>query len=377
MRLALLANRKDIHTVRWLNALAERGHELHLLSMHPPQDPIDPRVQIHRLPVPAPAGYLLNGLALRQMLAQIRPDLLHIFFASGYGTLGHLSGFRPRILSVLGADVYDFPARSPLHRWLVARNIRTADRVCATSQVMAHQTRTLYPAIAPQNLTVIPFGIDVERFRPAPPQQANGLEPPEPSVPPIVVGTVKKLQPKYAIDILLRAFAAARATLARRAPALSHRLRLLLVGGGPQRAALEALAFELGVEDVTTFVGRVPHCTVPDYLGQLDIYVAVSRLDSESFGVAVLEASACGLPVVVSDAGGLPEVVRHEETGLITRREDVAAVAAALLRLIEQPDVRQRLGAAGRDHVRTTYNWVDSVTQMEAVYQETRGTPYD
>jgi glycosyltransferase involved in cell wall biosynthesis len=109
----------------------------------------------------------------------------------------------------------------------------------------------------------------------------------------------------------------------------------------------------------------VAHAEVPAWLHRLDIYAAPSRLDSESFGVAVIEAGACGLPVVVSDAGGLPEVVRDGETGLVVPREDVPALQAALKRLALDPALRRRFGRAGRAHVERAYAWGQCVDLME------------
>jgi glycosyltransferase involved in cell wall biosynthesis len=106
-------------------------------------------------------------------------------------------------------------------------------------------------------------------------------------------------------------------------------------------------------------------------LHRLDIYAVPSRLDSESFGVAVIEAGACGLPVVVSDAGGLPEVVRDGETGLVVPRDDVPALQAALTSLVLDAALRERLGAQGREHVLREYEWGRCVDLMEAVYART------
>jgi glycosyltransferase involved in cell wall biosynthesis len=118
------------------------------------------------------------------------------------------------------------------------------------------------------------------------------------------------------------------------------------------------------------FVGAVAHAQVPEQLHSFDIFAAASRLDSESFGVAVIEASACGLPVVVTRAGGLPEVVRRGETGLVVERENPAALAEALQRLIDDPTLRARLGAAGRAHVQACYEWDTSVQTMIDVYRQ-------
>ncbi len=266
-----------------------------------------------------------------------------------------MSGFRPYVVSVWGSDVYDFPANSRLNRQLVAANLSAADWVCSTSEIMAKQTASLCPGI--EYISVTPFGIDVNAFQPKP-------ESKDPKV--ITIGTVKTLAPKYGIDILIRAFARVREQLARTDSEHAGRLRLLIVGAGPQRLPLETLAGELNVAGVTTFAGGVPHAEVADYLHRLDVYVAVSRF--ESFGVAALEASACGLPVVVSNVGGLPEVVVDEETGFVVERESVLATTAAIARLLDAPALRARMGEAGRNHVLAHYDWEKSVDRMEEVY---------
>jgi L-malate glycosyltransferase len=173
---------------------------------------------------------------------------------------------------------------------------------------------------------------------------------------------------------LLRAFAGllADADVQRR----PDECRLLVVGDGPQRTALEALADELGIASRCEFVGAVAHADVPAWLNRFDVYAAPSRLDSESFGVAVIEAGACALPVVVSDVGGLPEVVRDGETGLIVPRDDVPALQAALKRLVLDRALRERLGRGGRSHVEREYEWGHCVDLMERSLQDCidRGT---
>ena len=354
MRVAFLAGQNSIHTVRWANAMVKKVSELHLLTMHQPSDPIDSKVQIYQLPYKAPHGYFFNRKPLRKLLAKIQPDLLHVHYASGYGTLGRLSDYRPLLLSVWGSDVYDFPATSFLHRNLVAANLRQADWVGSTSEVMAKQTASICPDL---ELSITPFGIDTDKFYPIARQDKNY----------ITIGTVKKLAHKYGIDILLKAFALAKEMVSTDSDR-ANKLRLTIVGDGKQRKELESLARQLKIADVTNFVGAVPHDRVPDYLNQFDIYVAASRLDSESFGVAVLEASACGLPVVVSDAGGLPEVVQNEVTGYIAPKENVEATAKAIVKLIQNPGDRDRFGAAGRQLVLDRYVWDENVELMREVY---------
>ncbi len=358
-RVALLGAANSIHLQRWAHALVARGHAVCVLS----QDPIDPALlpdaaEIVALPHKGQAGYFVNAWRVRRRLAAWRPDLFNAHYASGYGTTAMLSGVRPLLLSVWGSDVYDFPYEGAIKGWLIRAVLRRATAIASTSEAMARQVRRLVPGIGA--IAVTPFGVDLAQFAPRPAARDAGW---------ITLGIVKTLAPKYGVDLLLRAFAGLLAD--ERVRALPVPCRLLIVGGGAQRAALEALATELGVAGRSTFAGSVSHGEVPAWLNRFDVYAAPSRLDSESFGVAVIEAGACGLPAVVSDVGGLPEVVRDGETGLVVPREDVAALQAALTRLVLDAGLRERMGAQARAHVARAYDWARCVDTMEIAYERT------
>lgn len=362
MKIVLLSGYNVIHTVRWANSLCERGHDVHLISLHRRGDTLDPRVKKVILPFPPPLGYYLNIPFIRYILQKIKPDLVNAHYASGYGTLGRLSGFHPYVLSVWGSDVYDFPHYSDRNRKLIVKNLLSADIVCSTSYAMAKVTKKLCPGLG--EIYVTPFGVDTKRFVPkASPVQKTTL----------TIGTIKKLRNKYGIDILIRSFAAMKENIREINPGLSTTLRLMIVGEGVDKDDLVKLAADIGVGDVTEFVGAIPYADVPGYLKSIDIYAALSRLDSESFGVAIIEASACGLPVVVSDTDGPSEVVNNESTGLIVPRENVTESAMALERLVIDSSLRHQLGTAGRSHVVDTYDWEKSVDIMENVYNKVAG----
>ena len=358
-RIALLGPANSIHLQRWAHALVERGHAVSVLSQHPCDRKLLPTAaNVFMLPRNSALGYFTNALRVREVLAAWRPDVLNAHYASGYGTTAALCGVRPLLLSVWGSDVFDFPYESAFKARLIRGNLRRATAIASTSHAMARQVQRLVPEIT--DIVVTPFGVDLARFAPDAAQRDAAT---------LTLGTVKSLAPKYGVDLLLRAFAALLQDA--RVQALPQACRLLIVGDGPQRAELEALAAELGIAARTTFAGAVAHADVPAWLNRLDVYAAPSRLDSESFGVAVIEASACALPVVVSDAGGLPEVVRDRETGLIVPRDDLAALQAALTTLVLDAALRQRLGAQGREMVQREYEWGHCVDLMESAYART------
>lgn len=214
----------------------------------------------------------------------MEPDLLHAHYASGYGTLGSLCGFHPYVLSVWGSDAYDFPYESFLKMRLIQKNLRAADFIALTSHVMAKQSHKICEGLS--KIHVTPFGIDIHSFKPDKSRKHKEI---------ITIGTFKTLAFKYGLDTLIKGFAETHHALIARDECMASRLRLLIVGGGEDRDSLKILDDSLGICDVTEFAGAVPYDSVPNYLNMFDSYVAASRRESESFGVAILEASACSL----------------------------------------------------------------------------------
>ena len=363
MKIAFVGPASSIHMQRWLGALAARGHEVHAISQHPDAvvEAIPGLASVTWLPGRGAPGYVLNCGALGAALESIAPAIVNTHYASGYGLTSALVHYRPTLLSVWGSDVFDFPNESWLKGRLLRWNLRRADAIASTSQAMARQVQRLAPGL-PREVSVTPFGVDTRRFAPT----ARGV------AHEITIGTVKSLADTYGIDTLIRAFALLRSDADLTRSDVSGRLRLLLVGDGPRRDALRRLTVELGVADAARFVGAVLHGAVPEWLNRLDVYVAVSR--SESFGVAVIEASACGVPVVVSEAGGLPEVVDEGVSGFVVERDRPDMVADRLKRLVLDPQLRRKMGEAGRRLVLERYDWDACVDRMLECYERVIAT---
>ena len=144
-------------------------------------------------------------------------------------------------------------------------------------------------------------------------------------------------------------------------------LKLLIVGAGSLSTALKKLTYDLGIEKDTVFTGKIAHELVPVYDNMLSVSVSVSN--SESFGVAVIEASACGKPVVVSDVGGLPEVVKDGITGIVVPPRNPEKTAEAIEKLVLDDSMRKQMGATGREHVAKFYDWNKNVEQMVDIYR--------
>lgn len=229
--------------------------------------------------------------------------------------------------------------------------VRLADRIIVNAEALRPR------GAAGARTDVIPSGVDTEIFRPRPDtRDATRARLGLPSGPPII-GTVGRLEVRKGTDVLLEAAAALRKK------GLPE-VRVVVVGDGPLRDELPALAARLGLADQVFMLGD--RSDVHEVLGALDLFVLPSR--TEGMSNALLEAMATALPVVATAVGGNPEVVAAETTGVLVPPDNSTAMAEAIARLLASPDAAARLGVAARAHVVDRYSAPAMVRRLEAVY---------
>jgi len=362
MKIMLLAGAHDIHTVRWANKLCENGNEIHLcyVSNHMPSvNKYNREVFLHKLKIPAPYGYYLNIFQLRKLISVIQPDILNAHYSSGYGTLGRLSKFSPYLLSVYGSDVYSFPYQKKLNMKIIRKNLNAANAIASTSYAMAVQTSRL-TNINVEKIYITPFGVDTIKFC------KKDLVRKDDS---IILGTIKKLAPKYGIEYGIKAIDYLIKNLLY-GKNHTKKIKYYIYGDGPQKEELKSLVKELNLEEVIFFKGRIPNDEVPTALNEFDIFLGTSISDSESFGVAIVEAMACEVPVIVTDVDGFKEVVDNGNAGIMVPRKDYIEMAKQIFRLLNNDALRKEIGKAERSRVIEYYNWDDNVRKMETIYKD-------
>lgn len=174
----------------------------------------------------------------------------------------------------------------------------------------------------------------------------------------VVVGTVSVLRPQKALEVLLNAIVVLKPQF--------PQLKVIVVGRGPERDALEALAGELGLNEVVEFLGL--RTDVPDLLRIFD--VAVSSSDFEGSPLAVMEYMAAGRAIVATAVGGVPDLIEDGVHGLLVPRREPEALAAAIATLLHRPDLRARLGAAAQERQRREFDLDVMVDRVELLYEE-------
>jgi glycosyltransferase involved in cell wall biosynthesis len=327
----------------------------------------EPDVPVVRVPLvrpPQPGADARALAAIRRLLVERRPALLHTHMAKA-GTIGRLAalstGGTPRLVHTFHGHVLDGYFGPSARRAILEAERRLARRTDALITVSPEiRDELLDLGIGrPDQLHVIPLGLDLSRFLAV--QRSSGRLRAElglaPDTP--LVGVVGRLVP---IKDHLTLLAAMRAL---------PQAHLAVIGDGELRSVLEARTRELGLAGRVHFTGWWPD--VPDALSDLDVVALSSR--NEGTPVALIEASAAARPVVATDVGGVRSVVAHGVTGLLARAGDGAALASSLARLLDNPGERRRMGAAGRAQVAHRFGSDRLLRDVGDLYADLLGRP--
>jgi glycosyltransferase involved in cell wall biosynthesis len=299
--------------------------------------------------------------ALVPVLKRLKPALVHAHFSwSARDFAGACAATKTPLLATFhGSDATIYPRfrrRERLSPANVRRPHRLAElfevmpRAIAVSSFIADRVRELgYPG----TLDVIPAGVRLEEFTYRPPREA----PDDPRL--VFIG---RLVDRKGLDVLLRAL-----------PHLPPPVTLAVVGDGPRRAALEALAAELGVAGRVRFHGALPRPKVIEVLSAGDVLVMSSRTmpsgEAEGSPVVTKEALATGLPFVATDSGGTRETFPPELAHEVVPENDPDALAARLAAVLGDPGDWVRRSAIGRRFAEERFSWRALAERAAAVYR--------
>jgi len=275
-------------------------------------------------------------------------DVFHIMANSGWSWhlyavpavwIARIRG-TPSVVNYRGGEAETFLGRSGV---VVLKTLRGAGALAVPSGYLQQVFgRRGVPS------EVVPNIIDLERFRPAGAAQRPGSAH-------LVVA--RNLEPIYDIATALRAFALVHEHL--------PEARLTVAGSGPEGEALQGQATELGIADAVDFCGRLDRDRMAELYRSASVVLNPSRVDN--MPNSILEAMASGAPVVSTDVGGVPFIVRNGVTGLLVAAEDHPAMAAAVRRVLAEPDLAERLRAAALADVQQ-YTWPRVRQRWTAVY---------
>lgn len=343
----------SVHVQEMLRAFLRRGNRITLMTpRHEGRPPADlAAVEVVALP-PVPKGdsearargLLAGNAAVASALGRLAPDMVyerHALFSHAAVEWASASGV-PSILEVNAPLM----AEQAVHRRLVLpqeaeasvqRAMQATSLVAAVSAPVAEHAKDM----GARKVLVVPNAVDPARF-------------PDPAPPPgpaFTVGFLGSMKPWHGLPVLVDAFALLRTTL--------PEARLLIVGDGPERAAVEARLEAHGLSQAVEVTGLLPAAEVPAALARIDVGTAPYRVSGPFYfsPLKIYEYFAAARPVVASAIGHLTDVVSEGASGHLVAPGDPAALAGALAGLARDPARARRMGQAGRDWVLANHTW--------------------
>jgi glycosyltransferase involved in cell wall biosynthesis len=348
----------ESHVYFLCRGLVERGHDVSVVTSRSlpstPEHEVNDGIQVWRTWFPArnPAGWAAHAIgSIPRLRAAARgADVLHAqAFASVPPCVAARRTTGAPLVTTFHTSHFLARAKRPAWRPILAWIVRASDRNLAASQELADVARSLAPEV---RVEALPNGVDTERFQRT-----------APTLPPtsrrrLIVP--RRLFPKNGVEYLVRAM-----------PIMAARVDVeaVLIGDGPERARLEALARELRVEDRITFLGARPHSDMPGLLSSGELAIFPSLMEATS--VAALEAMACELPVAASRVGGLPEIV-DESVGGLFEPADPESLARKVVSLLQGADL-STVGKRARERVVERWSNDRLVERHLEIYTELTG----
>jgi glycosyltransferase involved in cell wall biosynthesis len=307
--------------------------------------------------------YILMGTLWSMIWSQRQKfDVIHVHWPFPHGIFAlcaaRVTGAKV-VATCHGAELA-MGRRKPWVRTILRQCLLRSDRLACNSS----HTRDEIEKVCGRTASVIPYGATIA----IPPATA---ERPRPSrtEPATILFTGRHIQRK-GVPYLIKAM-----------PLLmkSRPVKLQITGDGDRRGEWEELTRSLGLTDVVEFLGFVSTERLAELYRDCDVYVLPAifddRGDTEGLGVVLIEALSSAKPVVASAVGGIVDVIKHEETGLLVPEKDEAALAAAILRLLDDPELATRLGTAGRRHAESYFDWDRTIDDTEELLYDALDEP--
>lgn len=367
LRLCYISNPNIIHTRRWIDWFARRGHKVCLLADVPPKGHL-PEVQvidlsqIFRAPV---IRFPVWAIWLRQFMRRWKPDVLHAHRVNSAGWLAAACGYHPYVVTPWGSDVFIGPQRSWMERILARYALINADWITPISQAMSELVVQL--GARPDRLSRIHFGVEMDVFSPVASSNKERIDLqgvlslPEGAR---LVLSARAITPIYNQDIILKSI-----------PLVCQRIPNAIFifqdyNTNPDyKKQLDEMVISMGLSACIRWLPSTSSRTQMAELYRLcEVVVSVPTTDGTP--VSVLEAMACGRPVVCSDLPALREFITQGENGYLVPVQQATPLAEAITRLLEHPEQAAEFGRLANQVVAERANQDVEMQHMESIYYQ-------
>jgi glycosyltransferase involved in cell wall biosynthesis len=340
MKIILLGAANNIHLIKIANNLV-RHNDVTIITL-PNHNKIihniNSKIKIYELKYSGLIGYFLNKGNLIKIIKNINPNIINIHYASGYGFLSSFVKEYLKILTMWGSDIYFFPKRNLIFKWILKRNLNSCDYLISTSHCMA-QEASLYTN---KVIEVIPFGVNTKLFYP---NEQKNLDVP------IIIGSIKNFKKIYGVKYLIEGFAEA---LQMVDDPLRKSLELHLYGKGKDEKYLKKLTTKFKIENKVKFKGYVANEKLPDIINSFSIFCISSIW--ESFGVSLLEGMSCGKPLIATNVPGFNEITKNISHICTIPTKDSGSIRDSIIHLLQNQALWKDIGNESRNRILNFYD---------------------
>lgn len=343
-KILILSDLISPHTLRWVKALDEKGHQIAVVSFSGPGDLIYPETTKLKI-ISNPGRYnffsFLKAIIWANIFRLAGFKTVNAMYAVNYGLIGACVLFCNLFVSVWGSDILVRPRRSRFARLILRFVFKQSKAIFATSKILMEATRVY----TNKPIFEIPFGLNIDEY------QKDAFENKKKYLDQklVKIACVKSLKLIYGQDVLMRALA----NIKHRRE--GFRFKLFLTGDGPDESYYKMLAKKLGLNSDVEFTGRLTPEEALTLQKKVDMGVYPSL--SESFGVSVLESICYGNITIASNVGGIPEIIKHKNNGLLFETKNSIDLADKIEQALNDKDLQQRLLFADVDNLKNKYDW--------------------
>jgi glycosyltransferase involved in cell wall biosynthesis len=344
--------------------LRARGHNVHVFTPQYEKTVGDPDY-VHRVPSPLHWG---NAGVVPSLAYRLKGfDLVHLhypFFGGAEPLIvrKYLQPHQPLVMTYhmdnqsAGWKHLIFDAhRRAIFPWLVER----VDKILVSSREYADTSALMKIPGAAEKISILPFGIDLDRFHPGSDEafkQGFGFAEGIPVL--LFLGGLDKAHYFKGLSVLIEALS----------ELPNESWQLLVIGDGDLKEAFTIQARMSGLSNKIKFIGSISEAEKPRAFRAADIFIFPSTDRSEAFGLVALEAAASGVPCIASDLPGVRSVVKNDQTGLLVKPEDTNGLREAIKKLLNDVETRKKMGVAARQTAEKEFAWEPLMDRLEEVY---------
>lgn len=362
MRILYFSETYSVHDHRFLSSLASTQHEVYFLRLLEDKIDMAPISGLKNIHIAESLGLtreqtffdlLKAAKSLKPILHRIQPDLVHAGPLQNCAFVASIASNKPLLAMSWGFDLMDIIERKWI--WKLTTIFALNKAAYYTSDAQATQHRAFQLGAKKNRASLIPWGVDCERFSPQPRETAVGQGQL------FTLFCNRSWEPTYGVDVLAKAFCKVAST--------RSDVRLMLLGSGSMEEKIKGILSDGKVLDKVLFPGRISQEELANYYRKADLYISPSHVDGSS--VSLMEALACGLPVLVSDIPGNLPWVQEKMNGWSFRDNDVDMLANKILSAIGERESLHEMGENARQLALEKANWKINFQALLQTYEDT------